>query len=127
MAVSKNWENLQSFLRKTYNKEVNEWFKDEPDAVPDNNTSRSQAKRACLLLPKETQNLAVLKMMTFRYVCQQVHLRPDVFGINFDNYNQDVSFRPQVRLYFRQDSVAVADGRRPVEGEITFNTSPYQP
>lgn len=120
MAVSKNWENLKSFLRKTYNKEVNEWFSDVPDDAPDNSSSRKQTKRACLILAKETQSLALLKMMTFRYVCQQVHLRPDVFGINFDNYNQDVSFRPQVRLYFKQDNAATADGRRPVEGEITF-------
>lgn len=120
MAVSKNWQNVRDFLRKTYNKEVNEWFNDIPENAPDNSTSRKQAKRACLILPKETQNLALLKIQTFRYVCQQVHLRPDVFGINFDNTNQDVSFRPQVRLYFQQDAAAVANGRRAVEGEVTF-------
>jgi hypothetical protein len=33
MAISKNWENLQSFLRKSYNKEVNEWFNDEAEGI----------------------------------------------------------------------------------------------
>ena len=65
MPVSKNWSNLRSFLRKSYNKEVNEWFRDEPDPVPDNSTSRKNAKRACLILPKETQNTALLKALTF--------------------------------------------------------------
>ncbi len=120
MAVSKNWENLRSFLRKTYNKEVNEWFSDVPDDVPDNDVPRKQAKRACLVLPKESQNMAFLKMMTFRYQVQQVHLRPDVFGINFDQLNESVAYRPQVKLVFRQDAAAVPSGKRAVEGELTF-------
>jgi len=120
MPVSKNWSNLRSFLRKTYNKEVNEWFRDEPEDVPDNGTSRKQAKRACLVLPKETQNLALLKCLTFRYVVQQVHLRPDVFGFNFDQINESVAYRPQVKLFFRQDAAAVPSGKRPVEGELTY-------
>lgn len=120
MAVSKNWENLRSFLRKTYNKEVNEWFSDVPDDVPENGTSRKQAKRACLILPTESQNMAFLKMMTFRYQAQQVHLRPDVFGMNFDQVNESVAYRPQVKLFFRQDADAVPNGKRAVEGELTF-------
>lgn len=120
MAVSKNWHNLRSFLRKTYNKEVNEWFSDVPDDVPDNATSRKQAKRACIVRPNESQNMAMLKTLTFRYIVQQVHLRPDVFGIDMDSYNESFSYRPQVKLYFQQDSAAVPDGRRAVEGELTF-------
>lgn len=120
MAVSKNWENLRSFLRKTYNKEVNEWFRDEPEDVPDNTTSRKQSKRACLILPKETQTLALLKTFTFRYVVQQVHLRPDIFGTPVEPYHEDVTFRPHVHLYFRQDASAVTNDRRAMEGELSF-------
>lgn len=120
MAISKNWSNLRSFLRKTYNKEVNEWFADVPEDAPDNGTSRKQAKRACLILPKEGQNLALLKMQNFRYNVQQVHLRPDVFGIDFFNYQEQVSFKPQVHLYFKQDSAAVPAGKRAVTAQLSF-------
>ena len=120
MAVSKEWTNLKTFLRKTYNREVNEWFADEPEDVPENNTSRKQSKRACVIRPKESQNMALLKMMNFRYQIQQVHLRPDVFGVDMDSYNRNFAFRPQVKLYFRQDASNVSDSRRPVEGELTF-------
>lgn len=120
MPVSKNWANLKSFLRKTYNREVNEWFRDEPEAVPDNSTPRKNAKRACLILPKETQNTALIKTLTFRYVVQQVHLRPEVFGTPVEPYQESVTFRPHVHLYFRQDASAVSNGRRAMEGEISF-------
>lgn len=120
MAVSKEWHNLKSFLRKTYNREVNEWFADEPDDVPENNTPRKQTKRACIIRPKESQNMALLKMLTFRYQIQQVHLRPDVFGVDMDSYNRNFSFRPQVKLFFRQDASAVPAGKRAVEGELSF-------
>lgn len=120
MAVSKNWSNLRDFLRKSYNKEVNEWFADIPDDAPDNLSSRKQSKRACLILPNESQNMANIKMMSFRYICQQVHLRPDVFGFNFDQINESVAYRPQVKLVFRQDAAAVPAGKRAVEGELTF-------
>ncbi|MFM2380568.1 MAG: hypothetical protein RLZZ143_3151 [Cyanobacteriota bacterium] len=37
MAVSSEWQFLKSFLRKTYNKEVNEYFRDlDPSEIPEN-------------------------------------------------------------------------------------------
>lgn len=120
MAVSREWYNLKSFLRKTYNREVNEWFADVPDDVPENITPRKQAKRACIVRPSESQNMALIKMLNFRYQIQQVHLRPDVFGIDMDSYNRNFSYRPQVKLFFKQDAAAVPAGRRAVEGELSF-------
>jgi hypothetical protein len=118
MAISRNWTNLRDFLRKTYNREVNEWFRDVDDPIPDNSTSRKQAKRACLILPKETQNMALLKMLAFRYQCQEVHLRPDIVGVPYEPYQETVVFRPQIHLFFLQDSDAVPDEKRPIEGQI---------
>ncbi len=120
MAVSRNWANQKSFLRKTYNREVNDWFRDVDDPVPDNSTSRKQAKKACLIQSRDSQNMALIKMLTFRQVVQQTHLKPDVYGIPIEPYQEQVTFRPQVHLFFKQDSSAVASGKRPVEGEISF-------
>ena len=120
MAVSRNWQNLKSFLRKAYNREVNEWFRDVPDDVPDNSVPRKQAKRACLILPKESQNMALIKQLTFRYVVQQTHLRPDVFGFDMNYVNESFTFKPQVKMFFRQDADAIPSGKRAVEGEIGF-------
>lgn len=120
MAVSREWANQKSFLRKVYNREVNEWFRDVDDPLPDNSTSRKQAKRACLIRPKDSQNMSLIKMQTFRQLVQQTHLRPDVYGIPIEPYQEKVTFRPQIHLFFKQDSSAVTDGKRAIEGQISF-------
>lgn len=120
MAVSRNWKNLRSFLRKTYNREVNEWFNDEPDPVPDNATPRKQAKRACLILPKETQNTALIKTLTFRFVVQRVHLRPNVYGTPTGTLDSQRKYRPQIVLEFLEDEFDVEAGYDRVNGRISF-------
>ena len=120
MPVSKNWANLRSFLRQSYNREVNEWFADEPDPVPDNTTSRKNAKRACLILPKETQSTALLKALTFRFVVQRVHLRPDVYGTPVGRHQEVRQFRPQIVLEFLEDELDVEGGYGRVDGRISF-------
>lgn len=37
-----------------------------------------------------------------------------------DSYNRNFSFRPQVKLFFRQDASQAPSGRRPVEAELTY-------
>lgn len=120
MAVSRNWINQRSFLRQTYNQEVNDWFEDITTSEPDNYTAREQAKKACLVEPNDSQNMALIKLMTFRYTVQKVHLRPDVYGIESVPYQENVSFRPQVTLFFTQDASAAIPDRRRMEGQISF-------
>ena len=120
MPVSRNWANQKSFLRQTYNQEVNHWFEDIPDAALDNSTARNNAKKACFIEPSDSQNMALIKIMTFRYTVQQVHLRPDVYGLTSVPYQESVTFRPQVHLFFTQDASAVTNDRRRMEGQISF-------
>lgn len=116
MAVSDEWEFTRSFLRKTYNREVNEYFADiDPEYVGDNATGRTAAKRSCLILPNESQNRAMLKMLTFRYVIQQVHLRPAVFGLPVTTFQENVRYLPQIIIHYRERSdIARANNRYPL-------------
>lgn len=120
MAISNNWKNLRSFLRKTHNREVNEWFKDVTVQTPDNSTARNQAKRACLILPKESQNMALLKTLNFRYIVQKTHLRPDVFGVPIGTMDAQRKYRPQIVLEFLEDAIDVVAGYDRVDGRISF-------
>ena len=120
MSISRNWKNLKSFLRKSYNKEVNEWFRDVEASIPDNSSPRRQAKRACLILPKDSQNIAMMKMHVFRFNVQRVHTWSTSYGMPIEGYQEKVTFRPQVHLFFRQDISATPSGRRAVEGQISF-------
>jgi hypothetical protein len=120
MPVSRNWANLRDFLRKSYNKEVNEWFKDIADEFPDNATARKNSKRACLILPKESQNSALLKTLTFRFVVQRAHLRPHVYGIPIGSDQAIRKHKPQITLYFLEDVEDVEDGYPRVDGQISY-------
>lgn len=121
MAVSKNWQNLKSFLRKAYNKEVNEWFKDvDSSVIPDNSTARKNAKRACLILPTESQSMALMKMLAFRFTVQRVHLRPDIYGTPIGTLDAQRKYRPQVVLEFLEDEEDIEAGYARVDGRISF-------
>lgn len=120
MAVSNNWKNLRDFLRKSYNREVNEWFRDINDPVPDNTAPRNQAKRACLILPKETQNSALLKVLNFRFVVQRTHLRPHVFGTPIGTVNAQRKYRPQIVFQFLEDVDDIVAGYDRIDSKISY-------
>ncbi len=120
MPVSRNWRNLRDFLRKSYNREVNEWFRDIEDPLPDNSTSRKNAKRACLILPTESQNTALLKALTFRFVVQRVHLRPDIYGMPIGGIDSIRVYRPQIQFFFQEDEIDTEPGFDRVEGRISY-------
>ncbi len=120
MAVSNNWLNLRSFLRKSYNREVNEWFRDISNEIPGNATARQQAKRACLILPNDSQNLASMKMECFRYVVQQSHKKPNIFGLPVGRAQAQRKYKPQVFFFFLQDSDQADPDKSPFDGQISF-------
>lgn len=121
MPVSKEWDFQKTFLRRTYNREVNEFFRDIDDEVLEEiNVPRKAAKRACLILPNDTLTIAIHKQLTFRFVCQRAHDAVSIMGVPKDMYDMEFRYKPHVQLFFRQDLDAVPDGFRPIEGEISF-------
>lgn len=116
MAISDEWTFTRQFLRRTHNREVNEYFRDtDPDFIGDNLTARNAAKRSCLILPKESQNRAMIKILTFRYVVQQVHLRPAVFGLPVTTFQENVRYLPQILIHYRErNDIARANNRYPL-------------
>jgi hypothetical protein len=121
MTISREWQFQKDFLRRTYNREVNEYFRDvDPNQIPENISSRQAAKRACLIMPKDSQNMALHKQMTFYFVVHRAHLKPDIYGIPADTFQEEVKFRPQIQLFFRQDAEAVPDNYTALTGQISF-------
>lgn len=121
MPISAEWQFLKSFLRKTYNREVNEYFRDiDPSQVPENVNGRQSAKRSCLIMPADSQNLALMKQINFYFNFHKAHLKPEIYGVPVDSYQEEVSFRPIIQLFFRQDDEAVPDGYQPLRAQIGF-------
>lgn len=120
MVVSKEWIHLRSFLRQAYNAEVRNYFKTQDTSnLPQNDTGKNSAMRACLITPTDSLLLINTKVMTFRFTVQRVHLRPNVYALP----NADIdalTFAPQVKLYFSQDDGAVPEGKTKIDAEISF-------
>ena len=121
MAISNDWARQRSFLRRTYNLEVREYFRDVSDAdIAAGTTSRSAVLNACMIDAKDSRVEAYMKMHTFRYVVQKVHLKPDVFGIPITDLEEHVNFSPTIHLYFEQDAQAVPAGKDVIRRQISF-------
>jgi hypothetical protein len=122
MAVSKQWAMIRSWLRKTHNKEVHEFFKDlSPDQDPDNTSGRSTTKAVCLIGAGDSQGIAEIKMRNFEALkkkvgmdWQPVHdyeLLPDI----------TVEGKPQVQLWFWEKySNAKRNNRQQARARVSF-------
>lgn len=121
MAISKPWQLIRSWLRRTHNKEVMEFFKDlPPNADPDNTTGRSATKAVCLIGANDSQGIAQLKMEIFRDYCIQVNNLANVYQQPKVDFDSGFTYKPQITLYFRQDLSAVPDGKVPIRSSHSF-------
>jgi hypothetical protein len=114
MAVSKQWAMIRSWLRKTHNKEVYEFFKDLPnDLDPDNSSGRSTTKAVCLIGAGDSQGIAEIKMRNFEALKKKVGL--DYVPVHDFELLPDttVQGKPQIQLWFQEKlSHAKAHNRR---------------
>ena len=121
MAISSEWQFVKSFLRKTYNREVNEFFRDiAPNQISENTNGRNSAKRSCLIMPNDSQNMCLIKKINFYFNFHKAHLKLDVYGVPIDSFQEEVTFRPIIQLFFRQDNAAVPDDLQPLRAQISL-------
>jgi hypothetical protein len=75
---------------------------------------------ACLIATGDSQNMALVKMETFRRVVQRTHLRPNVYGIPTHDLQNEVKFQPQIILHFLQDRRRTYNGKHQTDGRISI-------
>jgi hypothetical protein len=121
MAVSKEWNLIRSWLRKTYNKEVHEYFKDLPPEVdPDNSSGRSTTKAVCLIGAKDSQGIAAIKRENFewlkRRVAQEMPWHPFIALPD-----ASAEGHPQIQLWFYERyQDAKRERRKQTNTQISF-------
>lgn len=94
------WLHLQSQLLSTYNLEVERNFIGVP--ANDISTSLGGLRQACLLQPDDTTAMTNIRMMLY-YFTLQGQLPTPIYGIPVADHQAEITFRPQVRLYFLED------------------------
>lgn len=115
-------ENLQDIIKKWFNREVREYFSDlniDDDWDPDLTSSRASLANACQHKDEDSLLLTLLKSWFFEHVKSQTYRVP-YYGIPVSSFQEARKFRPQIKLYFREDLEDVEPGYTPVAGEITF-------
>jgi hypothetical protein len=124
MAITKSWSFLRSWLRRTYNKKVHEYFKDlDPNIDPDNSTGRSASKAACLIGANDSQSTASLKMQIFE---QFLENDGEIFYSipASELWEYSVEGEPQIMLNFReQTDDAKRNNRYPIRGRVSIRIS----
>jgi hypothetical protein len=124
MTISKQWAFVRSWLRRTFNKKVHEYFKDLPANIdPDNSTGRSATKAACLIGANDSQSLASLKIQIFQQFAEN---DGEIFYSipASELWEFSVEGDPQIILRFREQSDdARRNDRYPIRGRVSFRIS----
>ena len=114
------WERLQSVLMQVQNRRVREFFKDL-DESPIATQGRAALKDACMLEDSDSAPMALIRLMLYYLVLEGGEaLHPPIYSIPVDNYQQRVTFRPQVTLFFKEDLADVEEGYAPLTAELSF-------
>jgi hypothetical protein len=114
------WEHLQQTLIRTYNKQVVDEFNDTTDD-DDLNVPRSSLKIACRIRDDDSANMVLTRMLFFYMTAgKAADLQAPIYGMPIEHYQSRVVHKPQVCLYFQQDTDSVPQGRRAVVAEIKF-------
>jgi hypothetical protein len=114
------WEHLQSTLRIYHNKLVREEFSDiEADDLLD--IPRGSLKIACLLKDDDTVDMTILRLyLLFFHARKAADLQPAIYGTRVEAYNANITYQPQVNLFFKEDDDQVAPGRQAVQADLSF-------
>ena len=108
-------------MRKDHNKSVNSYFKNQPDL--DISTPKARLKHTCLIKDEDTAAMTQLRMWLFEITVGRAQaIQAPIYGIPVTESQRDIRFRPQIKLFFKEDlDRTIHDGTVPLsEGEITF-------
>jgi hypothetical protein len=116
-------KHLKTTLKQVHNREVREAFSElgGDDWLPDINTPRASLRTACLIDDKDTTSIILMRIhLLFLHLRRAKDYQAPIIGIPKGKLDQSRVYRPQIHLFFREDSGDVEEGYTPVEGEISF-------
>lgn len=116
-------EHLQSVCRQVVNTLIREDFNDINSDIDETDikTSRPSLRRACLHEDKDSLLMTVARLLTYYLVATKARrLQRPVYGEPTADKQEDLTFRPEVFLYFEQDSNLVSESFSPINAEIRF-------
>lgn len=114
-------EHLQDTIRTWYNREVLQHFSDLDTDEDDLSIPRNSLRIACRHNDDDPVNVTLLRVMLFEMTAKHAaSMQPDIYGIPISSYDAEVTYKPQIKLYFSEDSNDVEPGYQACKGEITI-------
>lgn len=115
------WAHLRSVLIRTQNRIVREEFADVGDDnwSPEIESARGSLRTACTIQPTDSAVTATIRLQLFYNVLNSAEDEPWM-GLPMHEVNERMSGRPMITLVFYELPQDVAEGFRPVTGEIAF-------
>lgn len=116
-------EQFQDAVKKVVNKLVKERFKDVDldEGDVDLSSARGALKTACTHQEKDSMLLTIGRMLMFSQVCgfglEQVW---DLFGGEVERHLANVTYMPQVKLFFRESDFDADPGFLPISAIVSF-------
>lgn len=123
-ANTNEWQHLRSQIETIHNRRVRKYFYNQPD--DDISTPKSSLKHACVIKNNDSAAIVQLRQWLFEITAgHAASLQAPIYGIPIQEYQRDVKFKPQVRLFFSSDRGLQEDtessiNSRPVVGQIAF-------
>lgn len=117
------WEHLQTVLMQVHNRRVRREFSDvgDDDWTADISTPRGSLRTACTLRDDDSAIITFHRMFLFYVMLRHAaDIHPPLYTMPSDRYQMDVTFAPQVTLYFREDLEDTDSGYSPIDAEISF-------
>ena len=113
------YEHLQDMIRRHHNTAVNEWFKNQSDN--DVSTPKAALKHACKIKDNDTATMTAIRLWLFEVTTGHASsLHPPIYGIPALEYQREVTFSPQVRLFFKERYSSSVDRVNRVTGKLSF-------
>lgn len=123
MSAHKNsWSHYISVITQIQNRIIAENFRDVGDDrwQPSIATARGSLRTACTIRANDSAPLVLLRLMLYYIVLRKAQdLQIPVYGIPTSSLQAQRKFRPQVHLYFSQDTAQVEKGD-PITGTISW-------
>ncbi|MDG2992432.1 hypothetical protein L3556_16050 [Candidatus Synechococcus calcipolaris G9] len=110
---------LYSVFLSAHNRLVRDEFKDIDD--DDLTVPRSSLRIACLVEREDSAPMLLLRLWLFYGIVRKMaDMQAPIYGLPTDQYQEQQTFRPLVKLHFRQDPEAVPSDRSPVRADVSF-------
>ena len=117
------WEHLQDMVKLWHNKQVAKWFKNQP--INDISTPKPALRQACTIKDNDTATMTLMRLWLFEVTAGHAQsLQAPIYGTPVGDYQREVSYKPQIKLFFRERRDRdMVDRLSPATGEITFRPS----